>query len=198
MTFQYIESRDRSMRSGKAAEEIRPGNLIRKESGGVYNATNTDGADGVALGVGAAAWAAESDDDFRSSPTGDALANFTYKPASAKTGEESEEDWDDRVPYADLNEDGQRLRLRLPEEDTVATTAPNVTGEAVVGVIDEYPGRLVEEGYTADFTDDSTSNPTTYNQSNGNFTPIGKARGNAPTVPVNEWHSLFHLVTDDF
>lgn len=194
MTFQYVESRDRSLRSGNAAEEIRPGNLIRKESDGVYNATNTDGADGVAVGLGAAAWAAEDDEDFRTSPTGDALANFTYQPAANK----SDEDYDDTVPYADLVEDGQRLKLRLPEQDAIASTAPNVTGEAVVGVIDEYPGRLVEEGYTADFTDDSTANAVTYNRSNGNFTPIGKARSNAPTVPVNEWHSLFHLITDDF
>lgn len=198
MVMQYVESRDRSMLSGNAAEDIRPGNLIRIEGNEVYNATNTDGVDGVALGVGAAEWAADAPYAYRDAPAGDALAPFLYQPAENKTLFEADENYDDTVPYADLREDGQRLKLRLPEQDEIATTAPNVTAQDIVGVIDEYPGRLVQEGYSADFTDDATSNPTTFNQSNGNFTPVGTARANAPTVPVNEFHSLFHLITDDF
>lgn len=184
----YVQSRDRSANSATPAEEIRPGNFVRVDGNDAYNATATDGVDGIAMGVqNHPSLMADHDEDYRNAPDGDALAPFVYTP---------DDDFD--MPYYDLREDGQRIRSRTPEDPEDGTTAPNVTANSVVGVIDEFPGRLVEEGYTADFTDDATDNPTTFNQSNGNFVPVGDARGNAPQIPLSEFGRLFHLMTDDF
>lgn len=140
------------------------------------NATATDGVDGVALGLSTLEWVAEESYDWRDNPKGDLLQNFTYTKND-----------DHPMPYADLTEDGQRLRLRLPEK---GGTAPNVTQRDILGVTDLYEGRLVQEGYS--------DGGTTYSRQKGNFVPVGFARGTAPTVPVNQFDELVHVITDDY
>ena len=180
MVLLFIEEGDRSLRSGVPSEPIRPGNLISKDGDAVSNATATSGVDGIALRPQNAWWGAHHSEDYRP-----ALKDFTY------TGDDLE-----RMPYYPLGDEGAvYVRSFTPDDDGSGKTAPNITHDTRVGVIDEYPGRVVEEGYSADFTDDSTSNPTTFNEENGNFEPLGEPNPAAPDVPQTEFDSLVHYHT---
>lgn len=174
----FVQSRDRSALSATPGEDIRTGELIYVKNGTAYRATDSDGVEGIAMGVGSAPWIAEHDEDYRQADPNDPLAPFVYSPSQKLP-----------MPYYDLREDGQRMRVRTVDHSSTLA-APNIQGGDVVGVIDKHEGRVVQEGYS--------SGGTTYDRATGNFTPIGQARGNAAEMPVTEKGELVSIFNDDF
>jgi len=155
----YVEQADRSPQSGVANESIYAGELVYDDGDGVDVLTFADGTENAALArYDAEAMAAEWEED---------IVEEVYD-----TGE--------RVQYQPL-EDSAILRVRTVEETTDGVTAaPSISHRDVVGIVDETDadapssaGRVVEEGYTNDENDDTTS--TTFNRTNDNFKAVGRA-----------------------
>lgn len=154
----YIESADRPAQSGIANEAIKAGTLVRDTGAGVDLATYSDGDfDGVA----------EYSEEFLSAEDEDAIADETYEVG-------------DRVIYGG-NEDAAVIKARTITESTDGvTSAPSISHGDVVGLADQSDanaptsdGRIVEEGYSNDEDDDSTS--TTFDRATGNFIAVGRA-----------------------
>jgi hypothetical protein len=155
----YVEQADRSPQSGVANESIYAGELVHDDGDGVDVLNFADGNENVALArYDAEAMAAEWEED---------VVEEVYD-----TGQ--------RVQYQPL-EDSAILRIRTIEETTDGvTSAPSISHRDVVGIVDETDadaptsaGRVVEEGYSNDENDDTTS--TTFNRSNTNFKAVGVA-----------------------
>lgn len=155
----YIESADRPQRSGLANESLAPGVLVSDDGTGVNKFTFSDGDyDGLAI----------YDPEYLSAEDEDAIASGTY-------------DVDDRVRYHP-SEDAAVVKVRTIADDG-DDAAPSVSHRSVVGVCDDSDtnapdsaaGRIVEEGYTQDDTDDATANGTTFSRANNNFLAIGTA-----------------------
>lgn len=149
----YIESADRPRKSALPDEDIPVGLLVHKLTNGkVQRAQYSDGTfDGVADQPHTGEQIAERDD--QDDPNWD-----VYEAAE-----------DERVVYGG-DEDGARLKVHTAADNST-DPAPSISDADIVGIADngsEFHGRLVEEGYTDD-------GATTYNRSNDNFLPVGKA-----------------------
>jgi hypothetical protein len=160
----YAESYDRPNMSGVPAEDIRAGTIVATTASGLVQTDNSEtAADGLALQPRSGGYVAEEMDEG---------TDFLYQPASSKTGTEADEQFPDRVPYADLNEAGAVFKCRTIA-DNGTDPAPSISDGTVVGVAhkddDAFRGRLVEEGYT-------DNGATTYDEGSGNFTPVGVVR----------------------
>ena len=152
----YVEQADRSPLSAVANESIYAGELLHDDGDGADVATFADVDGDGHIG----------------------LARFDGEKMAAETEEDVVEEVYDsgqRTQYQPLEEDGARVRIRTPEDNST-DPAPSVGHQDVVGVVDasalqgsagEFQGRVVEEGY-----DDGT---TTFNRSNGNFKALGVA-----------------------
>lgn len=154
----YVEQSDRSYKSGLANEVIKAGTFVNNEGTGADLADAQDArVDGLAL----------FSEEFMVGEDEDDIVAEEYEV-------------DDRVKYAPF-EGGAIVHGRTIEETTDGvTTAPSISHETVVGVVDTSdanapasPGRLVEEGYTNDEDDDGTS--TTFSRANSNFVALGEA-----------------------
>jgi len=88
---------------------------------------------------------------------------YTYEPAA----QDADDEYDDRAPILPLAEHDVVRSYSI--EDTTMTE-PVFEANTTVGFIAAPNGpRLVEEGYTDDFSGSST----TYNEANGNFVTLG-------------------------
>lgn len=159
----YVEQADRSPQSGLANEDIYAGELVHDGGTGVDVLTFADGTENVGLArFDAQAMSGEWEED---------IVEEKYVA--------SDEDRN-RVQYQP-QEDAAIVQIRTINETTDGvTTAPSIGHRDVVGIVDETDadaptsaGRIVEEGYTNDENDDTTT--TTYNRSNGNFKAVGVA-----------------------
>lgn len=171
--MEYVYSSDRAVLSANSTEDgILPGEfVITVAGGGCRRATGTDGRISGLVEDFDDEHIADNPYDYRSSQD-----DFTY-------------DIGMRVKWGG-DEQGALLRARTPA-DNGTDPAANITEWDVVGIPDRsgMEGRIVEEGYT-----DGQGTPVTYNRSNGNFLPIGVARGNSSEVPVNDFNELTHIV----
>jgi len=161
----YVEQADRSPQSGVANEDIYAGELVHDDGDGVdvltFAAADGDGHAGLARYDGQA-FAREYEDEVRED--------------KYVAGDPQRE----RVQYQPF-EDSAVVKVRTIEETTGGvTTAPSIGHRDVVGIVDETdgdapdsPGRIVEEGYSNDENDDTTS--TTFNRGNDNFKAVGVA-----------------------
>lgn len=161
----YVEQADRSPQSGVANEDIYAGELTYDGGNGVdvltFAEADGDGHAGLARYDGQA-FAREYEDEVRED--------------KYVAGDPQRE----RVQYQPF-EDSAVVRIRTIEETTDGVTvAPSIGHRNVVGIVDETdgdapssPGRIVEEGYSNDENDDTTS--TTFNRSNSNFKAVGVA-----------------------
>lgn len=155
----YLESADRPSQSGVANEQITPGELVVDDGTGVNAFTFSDGDyGGLAL----------YDPEWLSAEDEDAIANGYYA-----TG--------DRVRYHP-SEDAAVAKVRTIADDG-DDAAPSISHGTIVGVCDDSDtnapdsaaGRIVEEGYAQDDTDDGTANGTTFSRANNNFLAVGRA-----------------------
>jgi len=154
----YVEQSDRAYQSGIADEVVYAGELVNSDAGSITRFAYSDSDyDGLAL----------YDPEFMAAEDEDAIAD-----ESVEVG--------DLVKFAP-DEDAAVVHVRTIEETTDGvTTAPSIGHETVVGVVDsgdadagDFDGRIVEEGYTNDENDDTTS--TTFSRANDNFLAIGEA-----------------------
>jgi len=158
----YVESADRPYTSSIAAEDIHVGTLVHEDGSEDYellNKSDHDEFDALATAPRRGDYIADEEDES---------SDFTYSSSD-----------DDRVPALPLA-DRDIVKARTAKDAGGNEAKPSISNGDVVGVIDtsagtlsstsEYEGRVVEEGYT-----DGEGTPTTYNRSNGNFLPIGKA-----------------------
>lgn len=161
----YLESVDRPNKSRIAASDVHIGELVADDGsqGGVpFNASSHSAEDflGVADNPRRGDYIAEEPDE---------TTNFLYESAE-----------NDRIPVGG-DADHDVIKVRTAEDAGGNESPPDISEEAVVGVVDtsagtlsstsEYEGRIVEEGY-----DDGESTATTYNRSNDNFFAVGVAR----------------------
>lgn len=153
------------------SEEIYPGDLVVRESGGgahVADASSDSRVDGIALSLEAGDNIASHPYDYR--PTRE---DFSYRPASQKDSDDKLPNTDDRVPLS-VALTGRPIPKTIKDNGT--DPAPNITQNDVVGVAavganeqDEIQGRIVEEGYT-------DNGGTTYGRSStGDFVALGRA-----------------------
>jgi len=156
----------RSIDSEHAAEEIQGGEPAVRLAGdgGVRPLDVTSDAE-VHYAVAhfrEADWNLRYETDYVSYPN-----LYTYKPESAKTGDQADEDWDDRVPLQPLV-DKDVFRFQTIEDDT--EPAPSIDENDTVGFVDLGNGpRLVEAGYT-------DSGSTQYGDGGtGDFVAVGRA-----------------------
>lgn len=160
MTVEAIEKADNGTRNSNVATEAVGPHEIVEDANGVVRADGSGGWDGVALSFESAPWIHEHDE---------ATGGLVYQSSQ-----------NDRVPYGG-DEDGAVIRpLTIEETTNGVTSTPDIGEDSVVGVPDtttndgpDSPGRVVEEGYSNDENDDSTT--TTFDRSNDNFVAIGRA-----------------------
>lgn len=159
----YVESADRPYQSRLASEDIHVGTLVNENGSDAYELTDDSKhstVEALATAPRRGDYIAKEDDK-----------TTTFKYLSSEN---------DRVPGLPLaDRDVVKVRTVL-ETNSGVTSAPSISDGDVVGVVDTSDanaptsaGRIVEEGYTNDENDDSTS--TTFNRSNSNFIPLGKA-----------------------
>lgn len=155
----YVEQSDRAYQSGLADEALKAGELVYDDGEGVAAYQYGDGfLDGLLL----------YDAEFMAAEDEDAISDETLEVG-------------DRAKYAPLEGALIGHVRTVPESNSGVTSAPSIGHGDVVGVVDstvgdasaDMDGRIVEEGYTNDENDDTTS--TTFNRSNGNFVAIGEA-----------------------
>lgn len=164
MTLLGLEEYSGSLQSNVVNEDIAPFEVIDDVDGTGLTLLDGDESDprlGIVLGPESAEWIHEHDRDTDAEE---------YKSAD-----------NDRAPYVP-HTDGAVVRcLTIPETTDGQTSSPSIGEGNIVGVPDTtvtdgatgMSGRIVEEGYSNDENNDSTS--TTFNRSNGNFIPIGRA-----------------------
>jgi hypothetical protein len=148
----YVESADRPYKSGIAQEDIHVGTVVARTGAGQVSLT--DDVDTVADGLA----------------TAPRRGDYIAKEADETTTFEYLASEDDRVPYVDFDEAGAVVKIRTITDNST-DPAPSISDDTRVGVAhkadDAFRGRIVEEGYT-------DNGATTYNETSGNFTPIGK------------------------
>lgn len=155
----YVEQSDRAYKSGVANESIKAGTFVFNGGSGVRKADAQDGQDVDGLAI--------FSEEFLVGEDEDAIVDESYASG-------------DRVKYAPFEGSAVVKARTVPETTSGVTSAPSISHETVVGVVDtsdanapSAAGYLVEEGYTNDEDNDSTS--TTFNRSNSNFVALGVA-----------------------
>lgn len=126
--------------------------------------------DGTAVQPQSGDWVQEHPTDTRST---------TYDAPAYETSDSDDLNDTDRVPVNGFS-DGDKVKMRT----LLDGAAPDISDGDVVGVIDTSDSNandsaygIAQEGYSDDDDGDTTS--TTFNTSNDNFIPLGKARGDS-------------------
>lgn len=157
--IEAVESMDGYAGSNVAAEDVAPHEIVTDTVGTGVELADGDEAswDGIAMAFNHAEWIHDHDED---------TDPLVYQASE-----------NDRVPYGGY-EDVAVIRPLTIDDDTVA--APSIQEGDVVGVPDTTstdapasPGRVVEDGYTADADGDGAA--TTFSVANGNLLPVGRA-----------------------
>lgn len=161
MATDAVEQADRAPESNVVAEDIAPHELVIDNVGTGLELVDGDESDwdGIAMQPKSGEWIHEHDED-----------------TSALEYDASD---NDRASYGG-REDGAIIRPLTILDSTNGESAPSISEGDVVGVPDstvgdgetEWAGRIVQEGYS--------NGTTTFNRTNTNFVPIGKAMAQGP------------------
>lgn len=192
MSLIYAEQRNdnETTLSGLATEDIPPGDLVTVTASGaeLADANDHDRIDGIALNLEAGDHIARHPLDYEAD-----VDDFVYQPAGNKDSHDLLPNEDDRVPVGGRF-DGAAVYPRTVADTSGSLTAPSINYGDVVGVVDTSvgdapndPGAVVEEGYT--------NGATTFNRSNGNFLPLGRARGieGGSSYPVTSFDTVLAM-----
>lgn len=202
MALQYVEGRMlESPIQDAVNENIKQGLLVTHTKDGVEvtDKSNHDHVSGIAPHYQTTDIAAEHRFDFQSD-----VDDFKYKTSGNKSDSDHLlPDEDDRLPVMGFL-DGARLYPPTVAKTSSDTSSPSIDRFDVVGVVDssvndapdeaDAEGRIVEEGWSSDENNDSSS--TTFNESNGNFIPLGRAVYAENDFPITSFDERVWVVRD--